>query len=63
MQLPDPDKPSHDEGFVIKKYNEVVHSAELIDIRLMSSSFRVQPVYFESKDKMVPPSGRGHDTS
>lgn len=36
--------------FVIKKYNEVVHNAELVDIRLTSSSFRVEPEYFVEED-------------
>jgi len=41
--------------FVIKKYNQVVENAELLDIRLTSSSFRADPEYFvqeESKRKL-----------
>ena len=40
-----------EEKFVIKKYNDVVRSAELLDVRLTSSKFDVKPEYYGWKDR------------
>jgi hypothetical protein len=47
---------SRDESeFVISKYNKVVRSAELLDIRLVASKFYAKPEYFEQKDEVLSP--------
>jgi hypothetical protein len=54
--------------FVISKYNDVVSNAELVDIKLTSSSFRVEAEYFVGSDAdrklevLGSPSWTQHDT-
>lgn len=40
-----------EDSFVVRKYNEVVRNADLIDIKMISSNFRVEPEYYIDKAK------------